>query len=151
VLEQGVAVKIEHSNGLSRVTADREQLKTCFMNITANAIQAMPQGGELKIETEADTRRKEIRIIFSDTGHGISAEALQRIFQPYFTTKRLGIGLGLALTQRIVHEHGGKITVSSQVNRGTRVVVTLPLEQKNRDRDTSTNLGDSDPVVEMSK
>ncbi len=152
-LEQGVTVTIEHSNGLSPVTADREQLKTCFMNITANAIQAMPQGGELKIETEMDEKQDEIRIIFSDTGHGISEEALQRIFQPYFTTKRLGIGLGLALTQRIIHEHGGQVTVSSQLNRGTRVVVALPIngkpELKAHDRDPSTGRGDADPVMEV--
>jgi signal transduction histidine kinase len=151
-LEQGVAIRIEHSNGLSRITADREQLKTCFMNIAANAIQAMPQGGELKIETETDQRRNEIRILFSDTGHGISEEALQRIFQPYFTTKRLGIGLGLALTQRIVHEHGGKIIVLSQLNHGTRVVVTLPvdrqLELKARQGDSSRSRGDADPVID---
>lgn len=159
-LEQGVTVTIEHStcltgrqDGLPPVTADREQLKTCFMNITANAIQAMPQGGELKVKTEIDERQDEIRIIFSDTGHGISEEALQRIFQPYFTTKRLGIGLGLALTQRIVHEHGGQITVSSQLNRGTRVVVTLPVNRKPgrkaHDRDPSMGRGDADPIMEV--
>jgi signal transduction histidine kinase len=151
-LEHGVSIRIEHSNGLSRITADREQLKTCFMNIAANAIQAMPQGGELKVETEMDQRRNEIRILFSDTGHGISEEALQRIFQPYFTTKRLGIGLGLALTQRIVHEHGGKITVLSQLNHGTRVVVALPvdrqLELKARQGDSSRSRGDADPVID---
>ncbi len=133
--------------------ADREQLKTCFINITANAIQAMPQGGELKVEMEMDKRQEEIRIIFSDTGHGISEEALQRIFQPYFTTKRLGIGLGLALTQRIIHEHGGQITVSSQLNHGTRVVVTLPVnrkpELKSHDRDPSMSRGDADSVMEV--
>jgi len=148
-LDQGVAIRIDHSNGLVRVIADREQLKTCFMNITANAIQAMPRGGELKVETEMDQRRKETKIIFSDTGHGISEEALQRIFQPYFTTKRLGIGLGLALTQRIVHEHGGRITVLSQLKHGTQVVVTLPvdrqLELKARGHE------DADPVVEVKK
>jgi signal transduction histidine kinase len=152
-LEQGITVAIEHSNGLSRVIADREQLKTCFINITANAIQAMPQGGELKVETEMDKRQEEIRISFSDTGHGISEESLQRIFQPYFTTKRLGIGLGLALTQRIIHEHGGQITVSSQLNHGTRVVVTLPVnrkpELKSHDRDPSMGRGDVDPVMEV--
>jgi len=152
-LEQGVTLTIEHSNGLFRVMADREQLKTCFMNITANAIQAMPQGGELKVETEMDERQDEIRIIFSDTGCGISEEALQRIFQPYFTTKRLGIGLGLALTQRIIHEHGGRITVSSQLNRGTRVVVALPVnrrpERKVHGRDPSMGRGDADSVMEV--
>lgn len=152
-LEEGITITVKHSNGLPLVAADREQLKTCFMNITANAIQAMPQGGEVRVETEMDERQDKIRIIFSDTGCGISEEALQRIFQPYFTTKRLGIGLGLALTQRIIHEHGGQIAVSSQLNRGTRVVVTLPVnrkpERKGHDRDPSKGRGDADPVMEV--
>lgn len=124
--EQGINVVVQ-SNGLPPVIADREQIKTCFMNIIANAIQAMPQGGELRVETEQDDVKHDIKIVFSDTGHGIGEETLPRIFQPYFTTKQLGIGLGLSLTREIIHEHGGKITVSSRMNQGTKVTVTLPV------------------------
>jgi signal transduction histidine kinase len=154
-LEQEVTLTVR-SNGLSPVLADREQLKTCFMNIIANAIQAMPQGGELKVETEEDEIKREIRIVFSDTGHGIGEETLHRIFQPYFTTKELGIGLGLSLTQEIIHEHGGQITVSSRLNHGTEVTVTLPLRDLEAALKTEvpsrlTGHGDAQGVSEVRK
>ncbi len=127
--EQGVKIKIE-SNGHAdngdgtRLRADAEQLKTCFSNLMINAIQAMPGGGELDIGLFPERDRVEIE--FTDTGTGILPEALEQIFEPYYSTKETGIGLGLPLTRKIIEEHGGQISVESGVGEGTTFTVTLP-------------------------
>ena len=72
----------------------------------------------------------EIEVAFQDTGNGIAAADLPRIFEPYFTTKEAGIGLGLALTRKIVEEHGGSIAVASEPGKGTRVAVRLPVARR---------------------
>jgi signal transduction histidine kinase len=107
------------------------------MNVVLNAIQAMPAGGRLCVTTQhcAEARRAghapepngTVEVIISDTGPGISEEDLNRIFNPYFTTKKLGIGLGLAITKKIVEEHRGRISVRSRPKEGTDVVISLPV------------------------
>src|SRR5512138_496867 len=93
---------------------DVVHLKTCFLNLVLNAVQAMPDGGELRVDVAAAeedeaTGRPAIVVTFADTGTGIAPEDLPKIFEPYFTTKEVGIGLGLALTKKIIEEHGGRI------------------------------------------
>ena len=98
----------------------------------------MPAGGRLRLTTRhcAEARNEghapepngTVEVTISDTGPGISEEDLNRIFNPYFTTKKLGIGLGLAITKKIVEEHRGRISVSSRPNEGTDVVISLPVE-----------------------
>jgi signal transduction histidine kinase len=88
-----------------------------------NAIQAMPGGGELNISLRPDNGFLEIK--FADTGVGIMSEDLAQIFEPYYSTKETGIGLGLPLTKKIIEEHGGKINVESLLGRGTTFTVTL--------------------------
>jgi signal transduction histidine kinase len=113
--------------GLRRITAapwveaDPGALRTCLMNLLVNAIHAMPQGGELSVEMDGDAAELEIRVI--DTGTGIAPEHLERVFEPYFTTKEAGIGLGLAITRKIVEEHGARIRVDSEPGRGTRITL----------------------------
>jgi len=100
------------------------------MNIVINAFQAMPDGGQLTVRLTADRDpqgSESVRMAFTDTGSGISEQDLARVFQPYFTTKPLGIGLGLALTRRIVEEHGGEIMITSRVGAGTTVTLALPV------------------------
>ena len=110
------------------VMADRNQLKQVFFNITKNAVEAMQPGGALKIRSHADD--DSVFLLFGDSGAGIKAEDLARLFEPYHTTKPGGHGLGLMIVQRIMREHGGQIGVESKEGRGT--VVTLQFPRKDR-------------------
>lgn len=108
------------------VMADYKQIKTCLLNLILNAVQSMESdGGALTVETIANDNY--VSIMIEDTGHGIEAENLEKIFEPYFSTKESGIGLGLPLTKRIIEEHGGRVFVDSDVDKGTRVTVNLPV------------------------
>jgi signal transduction histidine kinase len=99
-------------------------MKRVFVNIIKNAVDAMPNGGKLEIETQQIEGG--IKTSFSDTGHGISEENQKNLFQPLFTTKAKGMGFGLAICQRIVEAHNGKISIRSILGKGTTVTVELP-------------------------
>jgi signal transduction histidine kinase len=124
-VEQGVQIAITR-NGVdeTRINADAEQIKTCFSNLMINAVQAMTDGGELQVRMCGSNAHLEIE--FADTGSGILPENLHQIFEPYFSTKETGIGLGLPLTKKIIEEHGGQIAVASEVGNGTTFRVILP-------------------------
>lgn len=126
--QQGVHVRIANANGPNasdtKFQADYEQIKTCFSNLMINAVQAMPHGGKLNVTLYPDDSH--LRIEFADNGPGIAAENLAQIFEPYYSTKETGIGLGLPLTKKIIEEHGGQITVASELGKGTTFTVTLP-------------------------
>jgi signal transduction histidine kinase len=124
----------------TRVRMDRQQLTTAFMNLLLNAIQAMPDGGTLtvrgKVTPDPGSQishsafripHSEIVIQVEDTGSGIAPEHLDRLFEPYFTTKEGGTGLGLALAHKIIQEHGGRLGVESRVGLGAVFTVTLPV------------------------
>ncbi|HEY9430344.1 MAG TPA: ATP-binding protein [Blastocatellia bacterium] len=122
--QQGVTVNIEQNgHGDAKLQGDPELIKTCFSNLMINAIQAMPSGGALNVSLRPDNGFLEIK--FADTGVGIMLEDLGQIFEPYYSTKDTGIGLGLPLTKKIIEEHGGKINVESGLGRGTTFTVTL--------------------------
>ncbi|XHH08686.1 MAG: sensor histidine kinase [Candidatus Bathyarchaeia archaeon] len=106
------------------VNADFDKMKRVFINLIKNAIDAMPNGGQLSIKTQFDGG--EAKISFSDTGQGISEENQKNLFQPLFTTKAKGMGFGLAICQRIVEAHNGKITIQSILGKGTTIIVQLP-------------------------
>ena len=107
------------------ITADRDHLKQVMLNLILNGVQAMPEGGTLTLQ--AGTTREALTLTVADTGHGIPTEALSRIFDPYFTTKAKGLGLGLAIARKIVEDHGGRIEVENQPGQGSRCLITLPL------------------------
>ena len=127
--QQGVRLSIEEEAGDDGATydahfqGDAEQLKTCFSNLAINAVQAMADGGALKITLRP--RKDDIRFEVADTGSGIAPDALEHIFEPYFSTKETGIGLGLALTKKLIEDHGGQIAVNSEVGTGTTFTVIL--------------------------
>lgn len=125
--QQGVKIELDvpEDNG-SHFEADAEQIKTCFSNLVINAVQAMPQGGELNISVSQTGPM--IKFEFQDTGTGIEAEPLEQIFEPYYSTKETGIGLGLPLTKKLIEDHGGEIKVSSEIGKGTTFTITLPRE-----------------------
>ncbi|HYS42999.1 MAG TPA: ATP-binding protein [Geobacteraceae bacterium] len=121
--QQHVAVLSECREGL-RVMGNRDRLGQVLLNLAKNALQAMPEGGSLRITASASG--KGIIITVSDTGHGISPEHLTRIFEPFYTTKARGTGLGLALCKKVVEEHDGNISVKSVVGQGTSVSLSFP-------------------------
>jgi signal transduction histidine kinase len=126
--DQSISLAFAAEPGLPEVVADPELLKTCFLNLLINAVDAMPQGGELKVSiTKTTTRPEEIVIAVSDTGQGMSPEDVRTAFEPYFSTKETGLGLGLALTHKIVTDHGGTIALESTLGRGTTATIKLPL------------------------
>ena len=109
--------------------ADPELLKTCFLNLMINACDAMPEGGllALSLRSSEEDRARSLLISVSDTGHGMSPEEIRSAFEPYFSTKETGLGLGLALTQKIVSDHGGTIRLESSAGKGTTALIALPL------------------------
>jgi signal transduction histidine kinase len=126
----GVQLDVELGKNLPWVSVDRNQMKQVFLNLFHNALQAMPTGGELFIKTGARQRggRKWVTASIKDTGAGISSENLERVFEPFFTTRSGdgGTGLGLSVSYGIVSDHGGEIEVSSEVGKGTNFNVWLP-------------------------
>jgi signal transduction histidine kinase len=132
---QGVSITEDVRLGNARVALDRQQITQAVMNVLLNAIQAMPKGGMLTVRAGVVAPsagnlggiRTVARIVVTDTGPGISAENMDRVFEPYFTTKAGGTGLGLALTHRIVAEHRGTIRAENEPGGGARFVIELPL------------------------
>jgi signal transduction histidine kinase len=124
-------VETEFQNNLPEITVDANQMQQVFLNIINNAIHAMPDGGHLTIaanRSPVTAERQALEISFSDTGAGMDAVAVSRIFDPFYTTKRVGegTGLGLSVSQRIVDEHGGEILVASESGKGSTFTVVLP-------------------------
>jgi signal transduction histidine kinase len=136
VAEVGVRTELDLSEEVGDVLVDPSALKRVCLNLALNAIEAMPGGGELTITTRStefpsegtDARRRGIRIAFRDTGPGIPESDRARVFTPFYTTKRSGNGLGLALAHKTVTDHGGRLQLHSRVGVGTEFVIHLPAE-----------------------
>jgi signal transduction histidine kinase len=120
---------------------DRDKLRQAISNIIINAIQSMPEGGELRVSTGRDAFQKAAIIKISDTGVGIPEENIGRLFEPYFTTKSEGTGLGLAITYRMIKSHGGDINVESSVGRGTSFTISLPFFMSKIIQNETSNIG----------
>jgi len=126
--DRGIAVEGEMPAGTPVIMADRDQLKQVFFNLIKNAMEAMQPGGRLSIKLRTDD--DSVYVAIADTGSGIKAEDLAKLFQPYHTTKVSGHGLGLMIVQRILRDHGGHVGIESREGVGT--VVTLQFPQKHR-------------------
>lgn len=124
-----VAVVKNFDENIPTIMADQLQLQQVLLNLLLNAIDAMPGGGTLTINTACNVDKSSITIEISDSGQGISDRDMNKIFQPFFTTKSRGTGMGLAITRRIIEEHGGAISVSSEYGKGTTFTIVLPVEQ----------------------
>jgi signal transduction histidine kinase len=125
--KEGVELSCSLSADLPEVDADPSQLNQVLINLVVNALQAMPQGGELKVQTLSEGNQ--VSLMIEDTGIGMSEEVLEKIFAPFFTTKEVGkgTGLGLPVAHGIVSYHGGSINVKSKVGQGTRFEIRLPV------------------------
>lgn len=125
--EQRITVETNLSPDLPLMEADQEMMRNCLFNFITNGVQAMPEGGTITLGAIFNRDADSFILTFTDEGTGILPEEIGKIFQPYFTTKEAGIGLGLAITERIVKEHGGEITVESGKGEGTTFRVVLPM------------------------
>ncbi len=125
--EQHIEVVREIPEDLPPMRVDPELMRNCLCNFITNGAQAMPDGGRITLGARLDREAGVVLLTFADQGVGIDPQDLEKVFQPYFTTKEAGIGLGLAITERIVKEHGGSLEVKSSKGEGTCFTVSLPL------------------------
>ncbi|MCL4393277.1 MAG: ATP-binding protein, partial [Chloroflexi bacterium] len=122
-----VDVETDLAAQIPRIEGVGNQLRQVFLNLILNAVEAMPHGGRLRISVLSTTEEPPwVTVAFADTGSGIPTEALDKIFEPFYTGKTFGTGLGLAVCHQIVANHEGRITVESAVGRGTTFTVWLP-------------------------
>jgi signal transduction histidine kinase len=126
--DREIAVEQELRSGLPVLQIDRDQMKQAFYNVIKNSLEAMKRCGTLRIQTDRDDTHVLIRFI--DTGSGMSAENLGHVFEPYFTTKPSGTGLGLLIVRRVVREHGGELSIESSQGKGLALTIRLPYIDK---------------------
>ncbi len=122
--DRDILVELELEPSLPPIDVDRDQIKQAFYNIIRNAIQAMRSGGILRVCSGADETHQYVS--FADTGGGIQPDDISRVFEPYFTTKQGGTGLGLLIVRRIIRAHGGEVIIESAPGRGVTMTVRLP-------------------------
>jgi PAS domain S-box-containing protein len=125
---RGQTIEEKLAPGLPQSPLDPMQVKQALLNLIKNAMQAMRRGGVLTVQTGASG--DEVWVSVADTGGGIPEEQINRIFEPFYTTKKRGSGLGLMIVQRIVREHGGRIELDSRVGKGTTFRIWLPLRER---------------------
>ena len=138
IADKGIRFVETYPPLLSKSKVDKSQMHQVFLNLFLNAIQAMPNGGELKIEVTPvnsgpgeGPKQNFIKTVISDTGRGIPPHLIQKIFDPFFTTKPKGIGLGLSIAYQIINKHGGTISVESKWEMGTSFIIHLPESAEN--------------------
>ena len=125
---QGYVIKKNFQNSLPEIMADGIMLYQSFLNILINAMQSMPDGGRILVEVSSSDHL--VTVHFDDEGQGIPNENLEKIWDPFFTTKEMGTGLGLGIVKNIIESHGGSIQIVNRPVRGTRVTVELPVKHK---------------------
>src|SRR5437870_952569 len=123
-----IVVETELRSDLPLLRLDRNQMKQAFYNVIKNSFEAMRRRGILRIQTDMD--ESHVRVSFIDTGGGMSAETLSHVFEPYYTTKGSGTGLGLLIVRRIVREHGGELAIESTEGKGLTLTIRLPLKEQ---------------------
>jgi two-component system NtrC family sensor kinase len=154
-LFHNIAIEKRFERDLPMVTMDPSQIQQVFMNLIMNAAEAMEGEGLLVVSTRHDCEKETVEVVVRDTGTGILTEDLDQIFVPFFTTKEAGhgVGLGLAISFGIVEEHGGKISVDSEVGKGTTFTVRLPVAKDEPDAAHASrgafgdNTGERGPVA----
>ncbi|MGE3174142.1 MAG: PAS domain-containing sensor histidine kinase [Planctomycetota bacterium] len=128
--ERGVSLRY-YPGSVGEVPVDWDHLQAAFVNLIRNAADATPPGGEVLVSSRRDG--DDVLVQVTDTGAGIPTEVQPRIFDPYFSTKKTGTGLGLPTVRRVVEEHGGTLTFTSEVGKGTQFTVRLPGRAANGD------------------
>jgi len=131
--KQGYNIEKRYQNSLPQIMADSNMLYQSFLNILINAMQAMPNGGRILVELSSNEHL--LTVHFDDEGKGIPPENLEKIWDPFFTTKDIGTGLGLGIVKNIIESHGGSIQIVNRTVRGARVTIELPINQKKDDQE----------------
>jgi signal transduction histidine kinase len=126
IKEKGYIIKQDYQNSLPEIQADADMLYQSFLNILINAMQAMPNGGTINVAISAN--EKIVVIDFEDEGQGIAEDVLEKIWDPFFTTKEMGTGLGLGVVKNIIESHGGSIQILNRAAGGAQVTVELPVD-----------------------
>ncbi|MEY2510149.1 MAG: hypothetical protein QOE26_912 [Verrucomicrobiota bacterium] len=141
IADRDIVVEPELRPDLPLIELDRDQMKQAFYNVIKNSFEAMKRRGILRIRTDMDATH--VNISFTDTGGGMSAESLSHVFEPYFTTKSSGSGLGLLIVRRIVREHGGEMAIESNEGKGLTLTIRLPyLDKRVRMLEAGTSKAD---------
>ncbi len=125
-----IEIKCYVPTDLPRVSLDQELFKQALLNLFLNAQQAMPDGGMLTVQATSGTTTEpnsHVELCLIDTGSGMPPDMLSKVFRPFFSTKPGGTGLGLPTTRKIIEAHGGTIEVESELGRGTRFTIRLPV------------------------
>ena len=137
-LTKKVKYHLDLAEGLPKARGDAAQLQQVVLNLINNAVMAMPQGGHLTVSTRLNPKHDRVEIVFADTGEGIKKENLPKIYDPFFTTRKVGegTGLGLSVSYAIITKFGGTITCESKTKEeskdhtsGTKFTITLPIAQ----------------------
>ncbi len=132
---KNVEFSIQIPSPLPRFRMDPEQLQQVLLNLVLNGIQALDQEGKITLQAKVlsgsgtPNRPNYVEVSVSDTGGGIPRDLMEKIFRPFYTTKRGGTGLGLSLCRRIISQHGGTLTAESEVNKGSRFIIRLPMRE----------------------
>src|SRR5207253_961451 len=128
IQDRELVVEQELRSDLPLLQLDRDQMKQAFYNVIKNSFEAMKRRGILRIRTDRD--ESHLRVSFIDNGGGMSAQALSHVFEPYYTTKATGTGLGLLIVRRIVREHGGELAIESTEGKGLTLTIRLPFSEQ---------------------
>ncbi len=128
IQDRDIVVEQELHSGLPSLELDRDQIKQAFYNVIKNSFEAMKRRGIMRLRTDMDASH--VLVSFTDTGGGMSAESLSRVFDPYYTTKTSGSGLGLLIVRRIIREHGGELAIESNEGKGLTLTIRLPYLDK---------------------
>jgi signal transduction histidine kinase len=126
-VRDGIEIKVIHEGNGKPVYCDRSYMRMCLTNLVLNSIQAIEDKGEIVVEFRHSDALSQISV--RDSGKGIRPEEMNKIFEPYYSTKTFGVGLGLTITKRLVEEHGGKISISSEVGKGTVTTIEVPVHE----------------------
>lgn len=145
LMEADIEAVLELDENIPQVLVDPKYLKQALLNIIKNAIEAIHDGGEIRIKTEQNTDG-DVVIHIIDNGEGIPENIIGKIYEPYFTTRKFGTGLGLVIVYKIIKELGGDIQVKSKLGEGTRFSVTLPVLQKKKRLLTYEEVNESQAV-----
>jgi two-component system sensor histidine kinase HydH len=138
--EKKIDVQFQNEQSIPPINIDAAMLKQAFLNIYLNAIDAMEEGGRLRIRTRLLTNEhKHVLIEIEDNGYGIDEEDMPHLFNPFFTRKKYGTGLGLTQVKKFIDLHHGSIEIISRKGEGTKVAVTLPLEEDKKNSETHVN------------
>ncbi len=141
--DQGVAVEVRMDDAIPTIEADEQGLRQAILNLMINGIQAMPRGGEIRVFVQFD--RDRVRIIVEDEGPGLTAEALEHAFDPFYTTKHGGTGLGLSIAFQIVDQQGGDLRVENRDAGGARFTLELPQDPARLDAVENTFRAETNP------